>query len=64
MSGTVTPNMAQTSASVLPFTLASPLNAALWRVRARLRWVRVIFLNFAFVWARLVGSGLEPESGG
>ena len=25
---------------------------------------RVIFLNFAYVWPRLVGSSLEPESGG
>ena len=27
-------------------------------------WVRVIFLNFAYVWPRLVGSSLEPEFGG
>ena len=25
---------------------------------------RVIFLNFAYVWPRLVGSSLEPEFGG
>ena len=30
-------------------------------VRARLGWVRVIFLNFAYVWPRLVGSSSEPE---
>ena len=42
---------------------ASPLNAALWRLRRRGRGFWVISLDFACVWTRRVGSGLEPEFG-
>src|SRR5208337_4712699 len=42
---------------------ASPLNAALWRLRRRGRGFWVIPLDFTCVWTRRVGSGLEPEFG-